>query len=724
MTAYRRFGLRLSSAVTVLASAALFSISTAAAAQTGAIRGVVRGGLTGEPLGGAAVLLQGTPLSATTDQYGEFAIRGLAQGRYTLQVLAIGFSGDSLVEIELEEGEEREVTVTLFPVALRLHEFVVTASRTAERSEESIASIAALPQEQILLRNVVKIDEALDFVPGVTRQGEDQLDIRGAAGMARGIGSRVLVLLDGHPILTGDGGEINFSAVPMLDLDRAEVVKGAYSAAYGSNALGGVVQLLTKRIDSVPESVFRAYLGTYNHQQQHQWSSARQGTVGLGLQHSRRLGSVGARVALGYEGTNGFSENGESTRWHGRFKLTSGSERNAPWDVYGMFLRERSGEFFVWRSADEPYLVPPTAAGDHTIEYTVLSGASVTPLVSARTLLRLSSYVNFNRTENYFDDNDDWHDAFKPGVQGQFSWYVGPHALTIGADGSYTWVRSNFLGHPNILDVAAFVQDEVAVSSTLRGTFGVRLDYHHAKTASAEWALNPKIGVAWRPAARATVRASVGAGYRAPSAIEQFVSSRQFGFTVVPNPDLQGERALSGEVGTTVTLVDRVRVDAAAFGSLYRDLIGPGPVAGRPFVFQFQNIARARVAGIDLGVDAQVLPEKLELQVGYLLLGTEDLDGGDALPYRSRHNLTGTLAAFRGLAAVDVRYRSKVEEVLAYPLDQRSDVTVVDLRFAYPLLNGLWQLKLANLFNKFFVDVQERNPGAPRSIMLTAVYGM
>ncbi len=714
---------RKGTAILALVSALALGTS-AATAQTAAIVGLVRDAATGQPVDGAMVMLANTPLSASSDTHGRFVIPGLSAGEYLLRINAIGYSPDSVPVSSLREGEERDVVLELERVALRLQEVVITASRTAERSEEAIASVAALPKREIIQRNVTKIDRALLYVPGVTLNSGNQLDIRGATGMARGIGSRVLVLLDGHPILTGSGGEIDFGTIPMMDLDRSEIVKGAYSAVYGSNALGGVVNLLTTPIDSTPKTVLRAHAAAYNYQRQYDWSDSRQGAIGLNLQHSRVLGTVGTRVALGYEGTNGFSENGESTRLLGRLKLTSDAKSAAPWDLYGVFVRERAGEFFTWRSADEPYLVSPSESGSYTITYTLLSGATVTPIAGVTTLLKLSPYFNLNRNENYFSDNDDWHNAFKPGFSSHFSWYAGKHALTFGADGAHTWVHSNFLGSPTVLDAAAFVQDEWKLNQILKASIGVRLDHHKASGGDAEWAVSPKAGIALRVAPRATIRASVGAGYRAPSAIEQFVSAQQFGFRVIPNPELLGEHAWSGEIGTSVTVLNRVRVDAAVFGSSFRDLIGPAPAPEQPFVFQFRNVSRAQLVGVDVGMNAHIIPDKLEAQTGYMLIESQDLDARKPLPYRSRHNLTGTITAFRGLAAVDVRYRSRVEEVLAYPLDPRADVTVVDLRFGYQLLNVLWQLKVENVFNQFFVDVQERNPGAPRTIGITAVRGM
>jgi outer membrane receptor protein involved in Fe transport len=694
-------------------------------AQGASVAGTVRDRETGAPVHGATVLLQGTPLSARTDGWGRFEIGRLEAGRYRVVVVAIGFAADSLVDILLEPGERHEVDLSLHPVPLMLPEVVVSAGRTVERTDESVASVAVISSQDVLQRSVTTLDEALVFVPGVTSTGNEQIDIRGATGMARGIGSRVLMLLDGHPLLSGDGAEMDFRSIPLLDLERTEVVKGAYSAVYGSNALGGVVNFVTAPIERQPRTVARLHGGTFDYRSEHAWSQGTQAALGFGLQHSRTLGSVGVRAFVGHENSDGYAENRESNRWLGRVKLSSASTSVHPWDAYAVVSRDRAGEAFVWRSENEPFRVPDASSGNYTVSRSVLSGATITPYARATALVRLSPYFNVNSIENYFNDNDDWHTAIKPGLLAELAWYPGRrHAFTFGVDGAHTWVRSNFLGDPRIVDLAAFAQDDIQLTSALKGTLGVRLDYHKADMAIAEWAVSPKVGAALRVAPGATVRASLGAGYRAPSAIEQFVSSQQFGFRVIPNPDLRGEHAWSAELGTTVRAFERVRIDAALFGSLYEDLIGPAPAPNDIFVFQFRNVARARVAGMDLGVNAQVVPNALEVRATYLLLDTEDRDTGAPLPYRARHNLTGSVNLLHGLAGLDVRYRSRIEQVLVYPLDTRTDMTVVDLRLGYRVLNVLWQLKVANVFNQFYVDVQERNPGAPRSIALTAVYGL
>ena len=696
-----------------------------AAAQTAAITGTITDAETGAPVPGATVMLRGTPLSVSSSSEGRFVLSRLDAGTYRLFVAAIGYAADSVPGVALADGEKKDLALALHRTPLELQEIVVTSSRSAELADESTVSVANLPVQSILQRNVQRLNQALVYVPGITFNGNDQLDIRGASGIARGVGSRVLMLLDGHPILSANGSEINFANLPMLDLRGAEIVKGAYSATYGSNALGGVVNLITAPIGDQPQTALRVSGGAYNFRPEYEWSGGTQAFGGIGAQHARRIGSVGFRAFAGYEGSDGYTENGGDNVFVTRLKAQSVSDAAHPWDAYAIFSRERDENFFVWDDPDDPYRPPLQYADDHRVAYTVLSGATITPMARSRTLLKLSPYFNFNSNQNYFADNQDWQRAYKPGLIATLNWFASERqSVTFGTEVAHTWTESNFLGSPRVLDAALFVQDEVQLSDPVKLSAGLRLDHHDASTTAGEFALSPKLGASFRVAPRVSVRASVGAGYRAPSPIEQFVSTIQSGFQVVPNLELTGERAWSGEVGTTATLFNRVRVDGAVFGSYYRDLIAPGPAPGQPLVFQFQNVSRARIFGLDLGVNSYIIPDWLEAQLTYLYLNTLDLDTEKALPYRSPHNFTATVNVWRQRFGVDVRYRSRIPEVIAYPLDPRGDATVVDLRAAYTFSNVTWQMRLGNLFNTFYVDVQERIPSAPRSLTLTAIYGL
>lgn len=698
---------------------------TPAAAQSAALTGVVKDGETGAAIMGATVLLRGTPLSTASGNDGRFSLLRLDAGTYNVYVAAMGYAADSTMGVAIAAGERKDLAFALHRIPLELQEIVVTSSRSAERADESTVSVATLPVQSILQRNVQRLDQALVYVPGVTINGNDQLDIRGASGIAKGVGSRVLMLLDGHPILSANGSEINFANLPMLDLRSTEIVKGAYSATYGSNALGGVVNLITAPIGEEPQTALRVTAGGYNYPSQYKWTSSAQNYAGIGVQHARRIGSVGLRAYAGYEASDGYTENGGANTFVTRLKAQSSLDAAHPWDAYMLFSKERNEDFFVWGNPDAPYRPPPQYASDYSDGYNVLSGATLTPLARSSTMVKLSPYFNFNSNYNHFSENQDWQRAYKPGLIGTFNWFATEkQSLTLGGDLAQTWTESNFLGSPRVLDVALFAQDEVRFTDGIKLNAGLRLDHHKASTSGSEWALSPKVGASFRVAPRVSMRASIGAGYRAPTVIEQFVSTIQSGYQVVPNPTLTGEHAWSAEVGTTATLFNRVRVDGAIFGSYYRDLIAPGPAPGQPFVFQFQNVNRARVVGLDIGVNSYIVRNWLEAQLTYLFLNSEDLDTGKELPYRSPHNVTATVNVWRQRIGLDLRYRSRIPEVLAYPLDPRSDMTVVDLRGQYSFLNVMWQLKVSNVFNAFFVDVQERTPSAPRSLTLSAVYGI
>jgi outer membrane receptor for ferrienterochelin and colicins len=707
----------------LLAGALLFPAVLAAQGSTGAIQGRVTDATTDSAVAGAVVLVSGTQRQASTNERGEYRIDGLAAGRYDLRVVAIGYASGVRPGRVVEAGGSLTLDVTLAPSVVELPGIVVTAGGAGERAGESVVSVSVISKAEIDHRNVVTINEALPFVAGVT-VNNGEIDIRGASGVAGGVGSRVLMLLDGHPVLTADGGEVDFESLPLLDLDRAEVVKGAYSALYGSAALGGVVNLITTPVGERPASTVKLHGGVYDVPSPYSFTNDRLTFQGVDLQHSRQIGNVGARLAFARETSNGYRQNGELSHWLLRGKVGSRPGSAHPWDAYGIWTHEDTGEFFVWRSQQQPYEVPattPSSIGDTEFSGKLLFGATLNPVATQNFLLRVSPHLSRNWVRNDFHDSKDWHNAWRAGsnVTGLLS--AGRHTITTGVDLTRVWVSSTYFGHPRILDAAGFLQDELALAEQLKLSGGVRYDYHKATGGDRETTLSPKLGLAWKPGSSWTARVSVGRGYRAPSAIEQFVSTTKSGFRVVPNPALMGERAWSFEAGAAGGATGWLWLDGAVFQSEFHDLIGPAPVPNQLLTFQFRNVTRARVRGADLSAKAAVAHRLLQAEVNYLLLDTQDLDSVRVLPYRSRHNLTVSLDALGGLAGVDLRYRSRVERVLAYPADPRGDITTMDLRLAYRLLGTTVYAKVSNLFQAKYVDVMERTQGAPRSILVTAM---
>ena len=700
---------------------ALLLPASLGAQEPPAIRGIVINGETGVPVAGAKVLIRATPLRASTAEDGTFAITPLAAGTYTLVVAADGFRTAER-SIQPMAAEDPPIRIELERRLFEVPGLTVTANR-GTRPGDAPTSVAVVSGDELERRNVTGLDEALPFAQGVTFNA-GEMDIRGSSGISRGVGSRVLMLLDGHRTLGGVTSAIDFGVLPILDVERIEIVKGPHSTLWGSNALGGVVNVITRPPLGGTRTVVRGYYGLFDTPVHLDFSDERLSMRGIQVQHSQKIGSAHATVFLGREGSDGFRQNGEMDRWHVRGKAIFRAESAAPWEVFAAWKLQDLQEFFTWVSPERPLEVDPVYLDDWKRDSDLIVGLTARPLVTPRVSIELRPQVQHVRSQNHFHDSDDYHRSTRYGSDLQLSLYTGGrHTVTLGGEAAYTGVSSNFLEpNPGVTDLALFAQDEIDFSEQVHGSIGLRFDTHRASFVENDLAFNPKIGVVYQPSDRLSLRTSLSRGYRAPSVSEQFTSTTVFGFRVVPNLELRGESAWAGEIGATASSPgDRLWFDAGVFWSEYSGLIEVALAPGEAelFTFQFRNVSEARIRGLDTGVRVGVIPNRLNLGTNYLYLDSRDLESGKQLAYRSRHNLTTTLSAWGDAVGLDMRYRTRPEVVLAYPLDERGDVTLVDLRLNFEVMNVDVQTKVANLLQAEYVDIQERNPGASRSFRVT-----
>ncbi len=128
-----------------------------------------------------------------------------------------------------------------------LEPIVVTATRTPQSLSDVPAAVSVVTSQDIEDRSVQKIDEAVDELPGVFDKRAKPLDTTGAV-ILRGIPNQVrnLVLLDGEPLNNGYTGFVNWNSVNPEDVSSIEVARGPFSSLYGGNAMGGVINILTK----------------------------------------------------------------------------------------------------------------------------------------------------------------------------------------------------------------------------------------------------------------------------------------------------------------------------------------------------------------------------------------------------------------------------------------------------------------------------------------------
>lgn len=206
----------------------------------------------GANIPGAEVRLrsrEGLRLFARTDREGIYGFTGLGAGDYMLEVTARGFAVVTSEGFRVEGGQTATRDMTL-PVAAVSESVVVVATGTPQRADEVSKAVTLLDEEQIEARREVTLSEALRGTPGLRVQ---QQGSPGALTTLRLRGQRnfdTALLLDG--LRVRDSADINGSALPFLTdlvpagLDRVEILRGSGSSIYGTNAIGGVINLVPR----------------------------------------------------------------------------------------------------------------------------------------------------------------------------------------------------------------------------------------------------------------------------------------------------------------------------------------------------------------------------------------------------------------------------------------------------------------------------------------------
>ena len=699
-------------------------------APTGTLVGRALDKETKEPLVEVNIFLRGTFLGGVSDASGNFQIRNIPKGLYTVTVTLVGYLSQSLVGVEITEGIEKRLDVELESTLIQKEQVVVTASRYEQSVRDVPVSIATVTARELADRVSVNLDDALRYVPGVHMM-QDQVNIRGSTGYSRGVGSRVLVLFDGLPYTTGDTGEITWETLPMYQVDRIEIVKGAGSALYGSNALGGVINVITRDVPSDPEIRWRVYSGLYDKPRYSEWtwSSKPRFNSGGHIGFSTSAGSFSFLGSISRSVDESYRENDVYHRWSAFTKMKYFLSPTQNLTLMANVMSRSHGNFFWWKSLSEATRPAPSQKNGNvdskrgSVSFAYKEFTSEDFFYTVRGIY----YGNFWRDDSSGRVNNvSASHMLHAEIQGTYQTSMR-NMLTLGITGTYDQVQSNIFGnHPGI-GGALYVQDEIKVTEDLKWSFGVRYDWQKVLALPAAFQLSPKMGLVYAPTRETTFRASFAQGFRYPS-ISELYTSASTGITsllIVPNPDsLQTERSKSFEFGATLALGNSVFFDAAFFQNDFDQLMEPRVKAVRPdsIIIQFENITKARIRGAEFGLRSELFDKYVSVGLAYTYTDPQDLSDPSRvaiLKFRPRH-LFSTSLQFNYehiRTSIDFRYSSRVEKidellVQFAPIingSQRVPIKVLDARFSYdfrgveiPVRAGL---NVNNVFNYHYVEL-------------------
>ena len=230
-------------------------------AKADAISGFIRDSETGENLTGASVFVVNSDFGVSSDYRGRFIINDFPDGirDIKLKIHLIGYE-DKLVELGQIE-DLSAIKILLAPSPWKMENVVVTGTRRNYILKDVPVTTELITAEEFKKTGALTVDEALDSHIGVTITD----DLSGKGISLRGIApSRVLVLIDGNRVIGRVQGSLDIGRLPLANVKQIEIIKGTGSTLYGSDALGGVVNIITRKPPALTSLNLYGSYGSFN----------------------------------------------------------------------------------------------------------------------------------------------------------------------------------------------------------------------------------------------------------------------------------------------------------------------------------------------------------------------------------------------------------------------------------------------------------------------------
>ena len=653
------------------------AVALAQATSTTAAQGPVSGRVVdpdGRPVPRARVLVSGTGLplhSVVTDGEGVFALPIPAADRVTLRVAADGFRSEAR-EIDAAAGPHDLGTIVLSISAVS-EAIVVSATQVEVPLTQVTSSVTVISGAELESRQIHTVADALRTIPGLSVASNGGIGATTGVFPRGGESNYTLVLIDGVPV-NDFGGDFDFGQASTANADRIEIVRGPQSALFGSNAIGGVVRIVTRR-GGPPSAQVSLEGGHFDTTRMSASTAGERGGFEWGASFDR-LRSDGMNGELTDAGDT--IANDDYDRRGGA--ASAGWRRGSAW-VRGD-LRHSTDE----RGFPGPFGSDPAGnfAGIdlESRGHNDRTQAALSTSLPLTTQLRTQAHVTWNRVDSDFASPFGSSDAFSrrwtTRVQADAALTAGAE-LSAGVELQRERAGSTFITGEAFQEIpvdrqtlGSFVEARANVRDRLFAAAGVRLEHIRrerlepsgSRPELAEDAVvsaNPKLSAAWIAAGSGSsftkIRGAIGTGIRPPDGFE-------LAFT--DNPGLRPERSVSAEAGVDQAFAGgRGLLEAAAFFNEYDDLIvAVGSFSGSSR-YRTDNISNARARGLELGLTlrhriAAPVPIDVTGRAGYTFLDSEVLavdndseapppfEVGQPLLRRPRHQFSAEIAVAAG----------------------------------------------------------------------------
>ena len=631
----------------LLLSVLLVAFLLPARAQTVRVEGQVTSVAEGIPF--ATVHVRGTEVGTAADADGRYALVLPDPGPFTLRVSAVGYTPVERT-IRAAASSTLRLDIELVAEDVALGRVVVTATRTAKELADVAVPMTVVDAEAIRAQGATRVGDVLATVPGLVLT-----DDHGSGVQIQGFSSDyTLILLDGEPVVGRTAGTLDLDRLTVSGVDRVEVVEGPSSSLYGSEALAGVVNLVSALPSGGERGRVEFRAGSFG---------ASDATIEAAIGRDRWA----ARAFVNRYGSQGYDLTPDAfgptvpvfSDWTAdlRSRLDLGRGATARLGAR-LATQDQTGAFALGRGNDEIRYDDTGRRVDWSLHPEV--EIPLSQRVRLTTTLYGSRYATETRHRNQLDGSLSYSDDFdqryaKAEAQVDALW--GARHLTVAGAGviderlagdRYTPdARGNA---PSAQQVFAFVQHEWIPSRQLELNASARFDAHTDYAAR----VTPKLSVLVRPTEAVRLRGSVGSGFKAPAFRQLYLafSNAAAGYSVFGSTRLdeglrqleaqgqlaqtfidvrqldpiRAEHSVAVNLGASVQPLSWLDLEAGGFWNDVYDLIETQPVAQKTngqSVFGYFNLDRIYTRGLTANATAQPL-ERLELAAGYQFLQARD----------------------------------------------------------------------------------------------------
>ncbi|MGP8321932.1 MAG: TonB-dependent receptor [Methanosarcinaceae archaeon] len=593
-------------------------IQTTAAEDYGCIKGSILNSENGSPLSGANIIIVGTERGAISNKDGYFSVKRLRTGTYTVRVCFMGFA--TVEKAVALKSSEAVIDFRLRETVLDMEAVVVTATRTEKALKDVPILTELISRRQLETIGVVTVQDALEELPSL----EFSPDAHGANIMMHGLGPKyVLFLVDGERIAGEVKGNIDFSRLNTANVERIEIVKGAASSLYGSNAIGGVINIITQQVNYPLELNLNSRISKYN-------ELVVNGAVGL----KRKWFT--SRTDLVRKNTDGYDLHPLNKSRHTVEKFEDVTiTQKFTFNPADRLKLTAGGSYYVLERFD----ASRKYKYKHRKCYGTTYNATAQYRFKKQAFLEASWYSDKYDTKEVMERLLDeerltyQHGLDNARLSGRFKW--AEHLFTLGSELIHEKIFSTRVTGENHSadDWVFFAQDDLKLTNQLSLVGGLRYDHHSEYGAH----FCPKISGMYQ-VLPFNFRATYGMGFKAPTLKELYMNWDHGGGGpyVFGNPDLKPETSNYGSFSIEFINL-RFNASVSLFRTDLKEMIDSRLTPDDPNTYLYGNIAKALTQGAELLMKFDV-GAGFALSGGYCFVDTEDKETGRELFGRAKHS--------------------------------------------------------------------------------------